>query len=165
MKTKTIKLLLFLLGIILLLLIIGLFRSSRVSILPSFGFGPGVQDFTKNLTGDYNLYRNSSHEVFVAPNDGWNDEIAIIPSKVIKLNTYKEFIIAERQGLKLRNPNDSLDGYEIPDEKLKDYWILNTDENYVLKNCDCGGNLSRKNVIFCPKCKSEDIEYQNKYLT
>ena len=38
-------------------------------------------------------------------------------------------------------------------------------ENYVLMNCDCGGKLSRKNVIFCPKCKSEDIEYQNKYLT
>ena len=38
-------------------------------------------------------------------------------------------------------------------------------ENYVLKNCDCGGNISRKEFIFCPKCKSDDIEYQNKYLT
>lgn len=159
MKTKTIKLLLFLLGIILLLLIIGLFRSSRVSILPSFGFGPGVEDFTKNLTGDYNLYRNSSHEVFVAPNDGWNDEIAIIPSKVIKLNTYKEFIIAERQGLKLRNPNDSLDGYEIPDEKVKDYYILNTDENYVLKNLKLNDFKKKIESLEIPK----DIELVDVY--
>lgn len=80
------------------------------------------------------MLRNSAHEVFIAPADGWNSEVAIIPSKVLKVNTYKEFIIAERQGLKRRNPKDSLDGYEIPDEKVKDYWILNTDKNYVLKN-------------------------------
>lgn len=113
-----------------LLLVVGSLQRQRFS----FGFGPGIQDFTKSLTGRYNLYRNSSHMIFIAPEDGWSDEDAIIPSKVIKVNTYDEFIVAERQGLKMRNPNDSLDGYEIPDPDVMDYWILNTDKNYVLKN-------------------------------
>lgn len=134
MTKRILKLFLLFIGLFLLLLAINSFRNSRLSIFPSFGFGPGVQDFTKNLIGGYELLRNSAHEVFIAPADGWNSEVAIIPSKVLKVNTYKEFIIAERQGLKRRNPKDSLDGYEIPDEKVKDYWILNTDKNYVLKN-------------------------------
>ncbi|WP_131368555.1 DUF3997 domain-containing protein [Chryseobacterium soli] len=134
MKTRNTKLFLFFLGIVLLLLMIGLLLSPRV--LFPFGYGPGIHDFTKGLTGRYNLYRNSAHTIFVAPEDGWNDEDAIIPSKVIKVNTYSEFIIAERQGLKKRNPKDSLDGYEIPDPDVIDYWILNTNKNYVLKNLD-----------------------------
>ena len=134
MTKRILKVSLLFIGLFLLLLAINNFRNSRTSIFPSFGFGPGVQDFTKNLTGAYTLFRNSAHEIFIAPEDGYNSEIAIIPSKVLKVNTYREFIIAERQGLKRRNPKDSLDGYEIPDEKIKDYWILNTDKNYVLKN-------------------------------
>ncbi|MCT2406349.1 hypothetical protein NZD88_02120 [Chryseobacterium antibioticum] len=62
LKTRYIKLSLFFLGIILLVLVIGL--------LFPFVYGPGIQDFTKGLTGRYNLYRNSSHKIFVAPEDG-----------------------------------------------------------------------------------------------
>jgi len=97
-------------------------------------FGPGIQDFSTDLTGNYSIYRTSSHNITVTPNDGWNDKIAIIPSKVLRVNVYKDFIVAERQGLKMRSPNDSLDGYQIPDENVKDYWILNTSKNYVLGN-------------------------------
>ena len=97
-------------------------------------FGPGAQDFSTNLTGNYSINRTSAHNITVTPNDGWDDKIAVIPSKVLRVNVYEEFIIAERQGLKKRSPNDSLDGYEIPDEKVKDYWILNTSKNYVIGN-------------------------------
>jgi len=38
--------------------------------------------------------------------------------------------------LKKRNLKDSLDGVEIPDTDVKDYWILNTNKNYVLRNLD-----------------------------
>ena len=148
MRTK--KLLLFFLGIALLILMIGFARSSRTALF-SFGLGPGIQDFTKDLTGGYTLHRNSAHEVFIAPNDGWNDEIAIIPSKVVRLNIYKEFIIAERQELKRRNPNDSLDSYEIPDENVKDYWILNTDKNYVLKNLKLNDFKKKMESLEIPK--------------
>lgn len=96
-------------------------------------FGPGVQDFSVELTGNYSVFRTSTHNIIITPNDGWNDEIAIIPSKVIKVNVYKDFIVAERQGLKNRLLNSS-DTYQIPDEKVKDYWILNTSKNYVISN-------------------------------
>ncbi|MDR3023159.1 DUF3997 domain-containing protein [Chryseobacterium sp.] len=130
---KYIKTLLVFCGLILAILTVWFFQNPE----SSFAFGPGVQDFSKNLTGGYKLYRNSAHEIFIAPADGWNSEIAIIPSKVIRVNVYDEFIIAERQGLKRRNPNDSLDIYEVPDENVKDFWILDTDKNYAL------GNLNR----------------------
>lgn len=38
--------------------------------------------------------------------------------------------------MKKRNLKDSLDGVEIPDTDVKDYWILNTNKNYVLRNLD-----------------------------
>ncbi|MGH1517748.1 DUF3997 domain-containing protein [Chryseobacterium sp. JK1] len=96
-----------------------------------FAFGPGVQDFSKSMTGGYVLVRNSAHEIFIAPSNGWNNETAIIPSMVIKVNVYNEFILAERQGLKRRS-KDRLDTYEIPDKDVKDFWILNTDKNHVI---------------------------------
>jgi hypothetical protein len=108
--------------------------SSRNLPRIAFGYGPGMQDFTKNITNGYVLYRNSKEDIFVAPNDGWNDEIEIIPSKVLKLNEYKDYIVAERQGLKRQNPNDEQDKYKISDEKVIDYWILDTENNIALKN-------------------------------
>jgi hypothetical protein len=127
-------------GLILSVLVISfLFLNKRTSIV----FGPGLQDFSKNLTGSYMLYRNSAHEIFVAPDNGWNSETAIIPSKVIKVNVYNEFIVAERQDLKRRSHKDSLDTYEIPDENVKDFWILNTDKNEVWGRLS-GDGLKRK---------------------
>ncbi|MBO9690632.1 DUF3997 domain-containing protein [Chryseobacterium sp.] len=127
---KYVKIVLFFCGLIVAISIVSFFQNQRTL----FAFGPGVQDFSKKLTGGYTLYRNSAHEIFAAPDDGWNSEASIIPSKIININVYNEFIVAERQGLKRRNPNDSLDTYEIPDESIKDFWILNTDKNYVLGN-------------------------------
>lgn len=49
-----------------------------------FAFGPRVQDFSKNLTGGYKLYRNSAHEIFIAPADGWNSEITLSPPRLLK---------------------------------------------------------------------------------
>jgi len=131
------------LGLCIIILILSYFDFFVGSRFRMYGYGPGVHDFSKNLTGGYALTRTSAHEILIAPKDGWNSEIAIIPSKVVKVNTYKEFIIAERQGLKKRNTTDSFDGYEIPNENIKDYWILNTDENYVIKNLKFN-NFKRK---------------------
>lgn len=39
------------------------------------------------------------------------------------------------------------------------------DENLHLKNCDCGGNLQRELPLFCPKCKSNNLMYNLKYIT
>lgn len=96
--------------------------------------GPGLQDFSTDLINNYSINRTSPHNIMITPKDGWNNKIAIIPTKVLKVNIYNNFIIAERQGLKKRSPDDTQDNYEIPDEKIKDYWILNTAKNYVLGN-------------------------------
>ena len=116
---KTLKLLLFL----------------AIPLVSNFScFGPGVRDFSTELTANYSIFRSSAHEIMITPNDGWNDKIAIIPSKVLRVNVYKNFIIAERQGLKRRSPNDKSDTYKIPDENTKDYWILDTSKNFVIGN-------------------------------
>ena len=31
--------------------------------------------------------------------------------------------------------------------------------------CECGGNLKRDKVLFCPSCKSKKLSYQMKYIT
>lgn len=33
------------------------------------------------------------------------------------------------------------------------------------KLCECGGNLSREKPLFCPNCKSTNIEYMMSYIT
>lgn len=114
-------------------------------------FGPGIQDFSTQLTGNYSIFRTSAHNITVTPNDGWNDTIAIIPSKVIKVNVYGNFIVAERQGLKRRTPNDKLDSYKIPDEKVKDYWILNTTKNYLIGNLSFSDFQKKLDSLNIPK--------------
>jgi len=116
----------FLLGLILIIGIVFIFKFPRIA----FAYGPGMQDFTKNITNKYVLNRTSSSEVFITPHDGWNGEIAIIPSKVLRLNDYEDYIVAERQGL----IKESQNGFEASDENVKDYWILDTENNWVLKN-------------------------------
>lgn len=154
---KFFKIFLFFSGFIIALISITFLLNPR--FFTSFGlmYGPGVQDFSKSLTGAYNLYRNSAHEVFIAPDNGWSDEDAIIPAKVIKVNAYEEFIIAERQGLKRRRPNDSLDTYEIPDKNIKDYWILNTEKNYVLKNLKSNDFKRKLDSLKIPETELIDI--------
>lgn len=39
--------------------------------------------------------------------------------------------------------------------------------NQLPKNllCECGGNLEREKVIFCPNCKSKNLIYEMQYIT
>ncbi len=41
-------------------------------------------------------------------------------------------------------------------------------ENFLTnknRECDCGGELSRGNKLFCPKCKSKNLSYQMEFIT
>ena len=125
MKSKYVKIV-----FITVIVLVAIFSITFMRFRP---IGPGVQDFSKKLVGNYALIRSSATTIFIAPRDVWSDDDAIIPSIVIRLNEYENYIIAERQGLKRRSPNDSLDTYEIPDDTVKDYWILDTKNKYVLK--------------------------------
>ena len=33
-----------------------------------------------------------------------------------------------------------------------------------LPSCECGGKLSRDEVLFCPKCRSTNLEYEMQYI-
>ena len=35
----------------------------------------------------------------------------------------------------------------------------------VRGKCDCGGDLARDQPIFCPRCKSDKVEYTMTYIT
>jgi len=93
---------------------------------PHVAIGPGQDDFSVKLAGDYSLDRTSAHEITIAP-EVWNDSIPTIPSKVIECATDGRFIIAKRQGLKRRNLNPK-DTYKEPDPGVFDYWILDTND-------------------------------------
>ena len=98
---------------------------------PGFRFpGPGHLDFSAHLAGDYFIHRTSSIQVFIAP-EGYNDGAPIIESLVVECGTDGRFIIAKRNGMKLRNPNDPNDTFEVQDPDVVDYWILDVKQPHV----------------------------------
>lgn len=143
-------------SLLIVVLFFGIYNFRNLS-LAFLGYGPGLQDFSKNITNGYVLYRTSSHEIFVAPENGWNDKVEIIPSKVLKVNYYNEFILVERQGLKMRKPNDSLDLYKIPDENVMNYWILDTKKNYSFKNLTRIEFQEKLKLLKIPEVKLIDV--------
>jgi len=88
-------------------------------------FGPGVYDFHTPLSGDYYLFRTSSHQIFIAPLE-WQDDTPIIPEKVIELDHNQTWVIAKQQHLRDRSPDDPNDSYQEPDPGNFSYWILRT---------------------------------------
>lgn len=70
---------------------------------------------------------------------------------------YQENIVSFTHGL-----NTSASGLQC---QLcgKFHSIKNLCDNKPL--CECGGVLERDNLIFCPKCKSENMKYDMCYIT
>jgi hypothetical protein len=131
-----------------ILAVVGL---GMLSFLANIPFGPGAQDFAKSLEGGYKLYRMSENNVIIAPEVGWNKDAAFIPEKVIRLNESNEFVIAERQGLKRRSPNDSTDAYQILDPTVIDYWILDTHKKLVFKTLTKQQLITKLDSLKLPK--------------
>ena len=85
----------------------------------------GAGDYNIDLHGGYSLIRSSAHMVTI--NKRINDsswDSPIIPAKVVQIATNDKYILAKQVGLKRRNPNNSSDTYEIPDETKVNYWIF-----------------------------------------
>lgn len=38
-------------------------------------------------------------------------------------------------------------------------------DNEKDKKCDCSGTLNRDKILFCPKCKSNNLKYVTEYMT
>ncbi|MCD5324629.1 MULTISPECIES: DUF3997 domain-containing protein [Pontibacillus] len=98
-------------------------------------FGPGMQDFDRELPNDFRLFKASAHEMMIVPKEGTFEENNTIPSKVIKLGWNKNYIIAVQHPLK-ENPEKN-NGVEIPDKKVENYWIIKPSKEIV-------GPLSKK---------------------
>ena len=105
--------------------------------------GPGVQDFTATLPNGYVLVRSSSHDIQVVPKDGWNSRTPIIPAKVLEIGIDGDFVVARRQGLKKRSPEDPDDFYLEPDPSVLDFWVLDTKKPAVFGPLD-EGQLAEK---------------------
>ena len=93
----------------------------------------GCSDFTAKLCGGYILARTSAHSVTIVPEKGWNDKTPIIFPKVIEVGHDKRFIVAKRNVMKQRNPDQTITSYDRItnygmelDPGVFDYWILDT---------------------------------------
>ncbi len=112
-------------------LILALFIVLFIGCAPPIA--PGSQDNIQHLVNDYYVIRTSAHYVQITPM-GYTGGTPIIPTKVIKLNVWGDYIIAYRQGLKPRSPDNPKDTYEVPNPDEFDYWILDTKEPRVFES-------------------------------
>ena len=55
-------------------------------------------------------------------------------------------------------------GYQC--QRCGDFVALeNVTSERCLAGCKCGGNLSREHLLFCPACKSRNLDYRMEYIT
>jgi hypothetical protein len=121
------------------------------------GLGPNAGDFIVQIAGDYYIQRMSEYEIRIAPHL-WNEFTPIIPINVIECNTDGRFVIAKRQGLKRRSPNNPNDTYEVPDPLVFDYWILDTGLPIVYGPLTLEQFAAkRKELGIAPSLRLEDI--------
>lgn len=92
--------------------------------------GPGRSDFSAHLAGDYSIYRTNGLNVVISP-QGYGPGTPVIPSLIVECATDGRFIIAKRNGMKRRSPNDPKDAFEDRDPEVVDFWILDTQQPRV----------------------------------
>ncbi len=95
------------------------------------GFGPGMADYTYDVSGGYHVVRSSAHQITVVPVKGWMDQTPIIPPKVVEIAWDETFVLAKQQHLRRAFPNNSRNAYEEPAPGQFSYWILNVKEPKV----------------------------------
>lgn len=118
---------------------------------------PGKFDYSYDVgNGSYTLHKNSAHNIEVSPKDGYYSETQIIPEKVIEIAWNNQYVIAKQYEMKKKTIDST---YEIPDETVINYWILDTEnkkrygpfsyEEFILKIQEYNiANLELKPVGF-----------------
>jgi len=102
-----------------------IFVFTMCSNSPMIVFGPGAGDFSAKLCGDYLLFRTSAYHIIISPQN-CDSTTPIIPTQVVEVGHDERFIIAKRNELERRSPNDPNDTYMQPTCDVFDYWILDT---------------------------------------
>ena len=92
--------------------------------------GPGLSDFSAHLAGEYSIYRNNGLDVVISP-QGYCSGTPVIPSLVVECATDGRFILAKRNGMKRRSPNNPNDTFEDRDPEVVDFWILDSRQPHV----------------------------------
>ena len=87
--------------------------------------GPGVSDFSAELCGDYSIFRSSAHQIVIL-HRSYQYAAPIIPTKVVEVGHDNRFVIAKRNALERRSPDNPNDTYMQPTHDIFDYWILDT---------------------------------------
>lgn len=89
----------------------------------------GASDYHIDLPGNYSLISTSDYQVTINEKNeiegSWKSS-PVIPAKIVEMAYDENYVLVKQLGLKRRNPNDSSDTYEIPDETKINYWILDT---------------------------------------
>lgn len=89
-------------------------------------FGSGMEDYSYTVGSGYMLVRTSGHQISVVPIDGNDGTKPEIKAKVVQIAWDERYVRAKQLGLKKAysdNPNNS---YEVPDENVVKYFILDT---------------------------------------
>lgn len=89
-------------------------------------FGPGMEDYDYSVGTGYMLERTSGHQISIVPqggNDGTKPEIG---AKVVQIAWNERYVLAKQVGLKKAYPDNPDNSYEIPDETVVRYYILDT---------------------------------------
>ena len=105
---------------VILLILYGL-HCLLASFFCDWGFGPGVHDFSANLTGGYVLHHTSGVNILINGPSG-----AGIPPTVEQLAYDSNFILAKQQQLQPRFENDAR-GAPIPGKF--NYWIVDVNHS------------------------------------
>lgn len=108
--------------IILLGIILGLIVFAFI-----ISISPGQYDYSYNIVNDFELIRSSAHEIKIIPKDGYTIENEIIPTKVVEVAWNNRYVIAKQYGMKKAYPEEADNTYEVPDEAVVNYWILDTE--------------------------------------
>ncbi len=108
--------------IILLGIILGLLVFAFI-----IGVSSGQYDYSYDIVNDFELIRSSAHEIRIIPKTGYATENEIIPAKVIEIAWNNRYVIAKQYGMKKAYPEEADNTYEIPDETVVNYWILDTE--------------------------------------
>lgn len=89
-------------------------------------FGPGMEDYSYTVGSGYMLVRTSGHQISVVPIDGNDGTKPEIKAKVVQIAWNERYVTAKQLGLKKAYPDNPNNSYEVPDENVVQYFILDT---------------------------------------
>ena len=122
---------------------------SVVAVLANCGFGPGMQDYSYDVGTGYKLVRSSSHTIQIIPiggNDLTNPKPEISP-KVVEIAWDERYILAKQVGLKRAYPWNPNNSYQVPDNSIVLYFILDTAELELYGGYDFNSFSEKRNEL------------------